>query len=629
MIRMLAFVISVLVCGPTLAQPAPFDMTGERPAEERAPVQPPARPGQTDRQADDAATPPAEQPIAFRRHIIPFSTLSLTGEFDERTWSVYLTPGQAAAGNTLTFAYQNAIVVAPEASVLSVIVNGRLIGEGPVRATEAPQTRSYKLPPDLLRAGSNEVRFRVHQRHRTDCTIQSTYELWTEIPSETAFIEFAGRDAGRLSTIDDIRATGNNGDGRTRFNIVMPALNQPSRTGTVMRLAQGLALLGHMPAQSVLVTENMPVLGQPGELTVLAGTVSELAPLLPSMPDGASATSVATFVQDEASGAPLLVLTGPDWSAVEAAIEEVTKITERPSDVPRDVINTERWRLPQPPLFVSAKTLRFSELGVTTAEFSGRRFRTPFSVSLPSDFYAGAYGEATILLDAAYTEAVRSGSRIDIYVNGNIASTVPLGSASGRFVRHLPISVTLRHFRPGPNLIELEAALLTEADSVCAPGTTASTEARFALFDTSEFRMPDFARIGLRPNLDAMSGVGYPYRADAGPVALYLDRRDTETLSAAATFVSRLALAGESLAQIERIATPLEVGDRNALFIGALPQLPDSVLTQVGIDASVKVSWGSAPDTVSRTVTQTAFDEWRARLRGGAGGCRLQILKTG
>ncbi|MCA1441463.1 cellulose biosynthesis cyclic di-GMP-binding regulatory protein BcsB [Ensifer sp. IC4062] len=617
MIRMLAFVMSVLLCGPILAQPAPFDMSVERPGEDRAPAQPPARPGQVDPQAGDAVAPRAAQPATFRRHIMPFSTLSLTGEVDERIWSVYLTPGQAAAGERLTFAYQNAIVVAPEASVLSVIVNGRLIGEGPVQATEAPQTRTYNLPSDLLRAGSNEIRFRVLQRHRTDCTIQSTYELWTEIPSETAFIEFAGRDAGRLSTIDDIRAVGNNGEGRTQFNIVMPALAQPSKTASLMRLAQGLALLGHMPAQSVAVTETMPALGKPGELTVLLGAASGLAPLLRSMPDGASATSVAGFVQDDATGAPLLVLTGPDWSAVEAAIEEITKITERPSDVPRDVINTERWRLPQAPLFVSDKRLRFSELGVATSEFSGRRFRTAFGIALPSDFYAGAYGEATILLDAAYTEAVRPGSRIDIYVNGSIASTVPLDSARGGFVRHLPINVTLRHFRPGSNLVELEAVLLTEADSVCAPGTSASNEARFALFDTSEFHMPDFARIGLRPNLAATSGVGYPYRADGGPVALYLDRSDSETLSAAATFVSRLALAGESLPAIERIVTPLEVGDRNALFIGALPQLPNSVLTQAGIDTSGEVAWGSASDAGSRVVTQTALDEWRARLRGG------------
>ena len=71
-----------------------------------------------------------------------------------------------------------------------------------------------------------------------------------------------------------------------------------------------------------------------------------------------------------------------------------------------------------------------------------------------------------ILLDAAYTPAVLPGSHIDIYVNDSIASTVPITSSGGGLPRHLPINVTMRHFRPGVNTIAIEAILETESDKV-------------------------------------------------------------------------------------------------------------------------------------------------------------------
>ena len=621
MTRALAFLIALLVCGSLAAQPAPFDMSGERPAGEPAP---PQRPDAAEPKAGSPGLPaataaePDRSDEALRRYIIPFRSLSLTGETDRRTWSVYLTPGQAAAARALTFSYQNAIVVAPEASLLSVFVNGTLIGEGPVQAADAPQMRSYALPAGLLRTGSNEIRFQVRQRHRTDCTIESTYELWTEIASDSAFISFENGAARALTALEDIQAVGQDGAGRTRFNIVAPALEQPSRTAALMRLAEGLALFGHMPTQTVLFRQDLPAAGEPGELTVLAGTASELAPVLRSLPPEASTTPVATFVREGADRAPLLVVSGPDWPGVEQAIEMIAKATDRPVGVARDVINTERWRLPETPQVLSGKRLSFSELGVETSEFSGRRFRTAFAVAIPSDFYADAYGEARVLLDAAYTDVVRPGSRIDIYVNGSIATTVPVDSARGGIMRHLPINVTLRHFRPGPNLIELEAVLLTESDRACAPGSAASPEPRFALFDSSEFEMPDFARIARRPDLAATAGSAYPY-GGGRPIALYLDRTDADTLSAAATFVARLAVSGGRPIPIEMLTSPLAAANRNTLFVGAIPQLSKTLLTQAGIDTDSQFSWGNAAAGVPGRRTQIAFNEWQTRLKGGGG----------
>ena len=176
-------------------------------------------------------------------------------------------------------------------------------------------------------------------------------------------------------------------------------------------------------------------------------------------------------------------------------------------------------------------------------EFSGSAIPSRFYIGLPGDFYSDAYGEATLYLDAAYTGDVLPGSHIDVYANGFIAANVPLTSADGDILQHLPIKVAMTHLRPGVNVISLEAVLDTEADAVCAPGATAGGPDRFVLFDTSEFFMPGFGRIDRWPNLAALVGTGLPYAESEVPVPIVLGRAGAETYGAALTFLSRVRSA--------------------------------------------------------------------------------------
>jgi len=280
------------------------------------------------------------------------------------------------------------------------------------------------------------------------------------------------------------------------------------------------------------------------------------------------------------------------------------------------------------PLVAGEATLKLASLGVRTAEFSGRRLRTGFDIGIPSDFYAGAYGEATLLLDAAYSAEVLPGSHVDIYVNGNIASTVPITNRNGGIFRHLPIRVTMRHFRPGPNRIDIETVLMTAADKVCAPGSSASEEPRFALFDTSEFRMPRFARIAQLPNLAALSGTGFPYSRATDPIALYLDRLDTDTLSTSATFLGKMAVSSGRALQVRPESSALAIGERDAILFGTISQLPPLVLAQTHIEPETASSWGSAGAGAGQDATQDALNEWQSRVRGGSWRGQISALEA-
>ena len=266
--------------------------------------------------------------------------------------------------------------------------------------------------------------------------------------------------------------------------------------------------------------------------------------------------------------------------------------------------------------------------GAEDRGFSGRRFRTDFTIGVPSDFYAASYGEAVILLDAAYSSAVLPGSHIDIYVNDSIASTVPITSSGGGLLRHLPINVTMRHFRPGVNTIAIEAILSTESDKVCAPWRNRHGRARFALFDTSEFHMPDFARVGQLPNLAATAGTGAPYNRTPDPVPLFLDRIDTNTLSAAATFLGRLAASAGHPLPVETVASPALIGNRSAIFIGSLSQMPPAVFTQMNISEASRNTWGPNTGAQAQGVdTQAAYNEWRDKLKDGPFSAQISALE--
>ncbi|MBX4956343.1 cellulose biosynthesis cyclic di-GMP-binding regulatory protein BcsB [Rhizobium lentis] len=624
------------------AQTAPFDMSGERPpgvsvtprltqpapppaVTPPAPVKPAAAPPPIVVQPQPALQPAAAAnraaPLSFgdiRRYVVPFSKFGLAGEYDRRSWSVYLTPEQAAAKASFTFAYQNAIVVAPEASALTVYLNNRPIGQQRVGSPDGSSAVTFEVPPGLLQPGANLVTFEADQRHRTDCSIQSTYELWSNIDPAGTYLSFAGSEAAQLSSADAVRAVGVDGAGKTQFDILVPALEQPGMTKPLLRLAQGLSVLSSMPNQIfAFSTNSLPAAG-PGRLGVLVGTAAELRPLFPGLPAGAESAALAAFVTDPRSGSPVLLISGPSWQAVSSAIDTIVSPTDRSVDVRRDALATERWSAPNAPLIFSDTSIALSQLGVKTTEFSGRRFRTSFNIAVPADFYANAYGEAKVLLDAAYTENVLPGSHIDIYVNDNIASTVPLTSTTGGILRHLPIRVTMRHFKPGLNTVSIETTLMTKDDAACAPGATAGANPRFALFDTSEVHIPDFARVGQRPNLAAMAGTAYPYSRATDPTPLFIDRVDADTLSAAATLLGQMAVMAGHPIDVETVASPNTIGDRDAIFIGSISQMPATVLTQANISAASQASWRPVTDTQPGVVdTGTAFEEWNSKVSGG------------
>lgn len=588
---------------------SPFEMA---PQPARPPAQAggnPARATQPFPQAANAAAPVR----GVNRPILPFETIRFEGEVDTRSWVFFLTQDEAASGSSLSVGYQNAVVVMPEASKLRVVINGETVAELPIVSSQGIKRVVVPVRPGLLRGGQNIIRMEATQRHRTDCTVKATYELWTELDSASTSLMFTEGTSRTIRSLEDLAAVGLDAHGVTTIRVVAPRIFRPEIRDRLLRLVQLVALRGRYAHPVIQVVETDPGPSPVGTIKVVMGIASELRGLMAAVPDAASTQPLALMMQDPGSTAPLLLVSGPSWNDLDSAINIVGASVLNASSAERRTVDTASWLWPETPTLRSARAIRFADFGIPTQEFSGRRFRARFAINLPSDFYATDYGEATLYLDAAHTPAVQPGSHVDIYVNGRISATMTITSRGDVFRRY-PIRIPMRNFKSGINHVTFETIILTASDERCAPGETLSDANRFVLFDTTSFYIPNFGRIGRMPDLATLSSGGFPYGEI--PAAVVLARQDALNYSAAGTLLARMARDGTTPVRAYFV-NAASAGDHSVIHIGAVDQLPAGVLGRVNVSENLRTLWqstpapnwslptGTKPDTASQAPTKT------------------------
>jgi cellulose synthase operon protein B len=548
----------------------------------------------------------------LERPLLPFESVRLDGENDSRSWTFHLTQDEAASGASISIGYQNAVVVMPEASRLRAVINEETVVNIPIASAQGIQQTVIPIRAGLLRGGQNIIRLEAIQRHRTDCTIASTYELWTNVDAASTKLVFAAGATKTLRSIEDLPAIGADAKGVTTIRVVAPRVYRPEIRDRLLRLVQMIALRGRYAHPVIQVVESDSGPTPVGTIRVIMGIASELRGMVAALPDAAAVQPLSIMMQDTTNSPPFLVVTGPTWNDLDTAINIVGAAAINARGVERNAVDTASWHWPEIPTVLGERSIRFSDMGVPTQEFSGRRLRVRFAVNLPADFYATDYGEAALMLDAAYTPAVKPGSHFDIYVNDRISATMTITSRSGVFRQHL-IRVPLKNFKAGINHVSFEAILLTDADERCAPGETLSETNRFVLFDSTSFDVPDYGRMGRQPDLAVLSTGGFPYGDLAA--TFVLARPDPLNYAASGTLLARMARdSGEPVrAQFANAAT---AGDQSVIFIGTIDQLPPGLLGRVKVSDNLRMIWQSTPAPVN---LNPAGSESSNGLLGNAG----------
>ncbi|WP_075216499.1 cellulose biosynthesis cyclic di-GMP-binding regulatory protein BcsB [Mongoliimonas terrestris] len=541
--------------------------------------------------AQPLAAAPIERPAAAavpagrRKLIVPVRSLRLEGEEDYAAWTVHLSASEALAPVALELGFINSVFVMPEASQLRVVVNDTVVVLRPLASSADEDRLSVPLPAGLLKAGANRIRMEVTQRHRTDCTVQSTFDLWTDIDPRATALVFPTLSAGGAMALDDLGAVGVDANGRATILIATPAGDRTEAAASVLAVAQAIALRLQQPNQVVRVVERLPAEIGPGVVPVLVGRSADLRGLA-DLPAPAPDRPYAGFVAGR-SGQAVLLVTAPDWTGVAAAARRLEPAADAPGRR-TEAADLGLLRTALGPVATEAARFSFADLGIATQEIAGRRFSTRFAIQVPADFYAAASGTGRIHLDAAYAPEVVPGGRFDVFVNGQAAASLPIGGSRDVVLRDFVIDVPLRAFRPGVNEIEIQIITETVEDRLCPPGAAANAASRFVLFDTSAFEMPSFARVARWPDLSALATTGYPYASRQDPLPVVLAATDDTTLSAAATLVARLARASD---QVLPLVLDRRQAPGSALFVGTAAQFGSGVMTAFGLAETLRTGW--------------------------------------
>lgn len=480
--------------------------------------------------ASRPVTVPAD-PAAVAERLISFeqarSALRLEGEDDVMRLTFVADQVAVGGGGELQLAYRNAVSVMPEASLMAVSVNGARIGDFPIRSPSDFEVRSIPIPASALRIGVNEVELHAVQRHRVDCSMEATYELWTEISQVRSGFKPVAMPS--LASFAGLRMVGHTDDGLTDIRLVLPEGAGTAALTAALPVIETVALL--IDRQDVNVTvASTPGVG-PG-IDVIVGIDSDprtLANVPQAAAGGFSVVAsadpqravVVARVADESQIAPMLA------SAVETTLKPLLDTGVRASH-PGEIRGD------------AARSYTLADTGYTPRPFAGRLFRTDFDIVLPADFYPAEYATLDLALHAATSPRLKPTSQLLVRVNDQIVKSLPMRDTGGEVFSGRRMELPLRAFHPGRNKVELLAELENDNDDACVFAARDEVSPRFILLGSTEIRVPSLARVARMPELASTVGMAWPYdRADG--VTVYAVRPDARSVSSALTMVTRLS----------------------------------------------------------------------------------------
>lgn len=560
--------------------------------------------------------PPAAAPAptgpALRRLPAVAGPLRLWGETGTVTWPLFVTAAEARAGGRFQVGYLSAISVLPEASTLRIVLNGAEIGRTAVDGARGLRRETVTIPPGALRPGFNAVTIAVDQRHRVDCSVPATYELWTQIDPDTTGLVAAGEGIADLA---DLPAARPGPDGAVPIRLIQTGERlSERRVEGLLAGAQALALAGRLgqPAVSFAPT---PESGD--GLALAVAPAAELARSLDIASLGPVTGPRLALLPGTPVRRPVVVVTGPGEADVAAALAQLAELAAKPPQGSPEGLAALRDANGRP--VTGAESLTLADLGVEDIVVGGRTAQLSLDLALPHDLLAADYAKLALDLDATYPAGLAPGAQVSVAINGEAAGSVPLGKAGGETLRRRTVFLPLRLLRPGLNRITLLAELPRADDRTC----TSPAGERLILRASTRLTIPDLARIARQPDLAATAAAGFPYRAggEGRAPTLSVPAPDRDTMAAAATLATRLGVAaGRPIPFAFAAGRSGVVGP--TVMVAALRSLDAPLLTAAGLDPqALRDAWIRRDEPAPAPEASPTLRRQLLR-RGGIPGCR-------
>ncbi len=588
---------------------------GMQPAEKNpAPVAPavaaqpsPAAPTTTEILAriGQATQKPAERVI---RHLTNnIQGFRLSGEIGTSEWPVYFTQAQAQDRLQFQLGYLSAVSVMPEASVIKLFINDTLVGRANIQPTQGVRTIVFDIPSGLVKAGFNSVRLSAEQRHRVDCSLNATYELWTQIdPGKTGFVLPAG-DAGATG-FADLAALPPDEQGALPIRIVLPPKSTPQHIERIIRSVQAISLVGRF--EQPVVDIGPLASGQHG-INLVIGAATSINDVLIAARTGPVNGPRAIISPATPGRRTTVILTGRNDSEIDLAMSQMMAATQM-----RGTPEGLRAARAFPGYRIEGgQRVKLRDMGLASQEFSGRLFKAAFNLIMPPDFYAADYGKAILDLAGGYSAGLTNAAQIVVSVNGRNAVSQKLPKSGGEVFKQNPIPLQLGHLRPGLNRIEIEAQVPVAEDEACDPLAAINGRKRFLFLDTTEIEMPLIARIARVPDLAITATGGFPFTGGARP-NLYVPAPDRHAIAASATFAAHLAIAAGNIVDFRFAVTRPAIGSGPTLVMAPFSSLDADMLASVGLKRDdLHEKWQERLNEPPRTPGGEELSEWELIAR--------------
>ena len=537
--------------------------------------------------------------------------MRLRGESASKTWPVQIAQAQLEGAVELRLAYLNAVSVMPEASKIGLEVNGVMIGTRPIQSPNRSKTLRFKIPNHILVPGYNAIRVFARQRHRVDCSINATHELWTDIDASKTGLVFS-RGNSVLNTLDSIAALARNKAGQVGIQILANESREATQIERTMLLAQHAAIYADFDQAQMEVASHQ---GKGPGLDIFSGSFAELRAIAPEYANAAQNSSGLQILSRDGDERIALILIDNFAGGTKSGAEFSKKLARMfPARHARgSVQGINAARLTHAKGISEGGIVRFHDLGLQSEEFSGRLYRRSFQVNLPSDYFSADYDRAEINLATAYTAGLKSDNKFIIRVNGVTATGFSIGKPDGHVYKNKMLRLPLSAFQPGVNTVEIEAQLAKTSDAECSPTAQLTDDKRFAISGNSTIKFPRLAHLARLPDLAGTVTAGFPYviAGKARPTVISVPNPSYAELSAAAGFATQIAIkSGVPLNFSLHYGEPPQDAS-NAIVVGSFSKLPPKLASTIkGIDQSAfQVSWRQMqPSTGSRDYAQGGWN---------------------
>ncbi len=552
---------------------------------------------------------PAKQPGQVIRHLTNnIQGFRLSGEIGTSEWPVYFTQAQTQERLQFQLGYLAAVSVMPEASYLKLIINDTVVGRANIQPTQGVRTAIFDIPPGLVQPGFNSVRLTAEQTHRVDCSLNATYELWTQIdPGKTGFVLPAG-DAGATG-FADLAALPPDEEGALPIRVVLPGKTTPQHLERIIRSVQMISLVGRF--EQPVVDIGPIATGQYG-INLVIGVSTAITDVLLTARTGPIDGPRALIVPSVGGRRTTVIITGRTDEEIDLAFNQLTLANQT-----RGTAAGVRSARAFPGYRVDGgQRVKLSEMGITSQEFSGRLFRTGFNLIMPPDFYAADYGKATLDLAGGYSAGLTNAAQIIVSVNGRNAVNQKLPKAGGDVFKQNPIPLQLGHLHPGLNRIEIEAQVPVAEDEACDPLAAINGRKRFLFLDSTEFELPRIARIARVPDLAITATGGFPFTSGSMRPNLYLPTPDRHAIAATATIAAHLAIAAGAPIDFRFMVTRPTPGSGPTLMMAPFMSLDADTMASVGLRRDeIHAQWQERLNEVPRGSGEDGLSEWEQIAR--------------